>query len=233
MKTVLIADDEGSLRTLIETALEAPGLPVLHAADGNQGVELAQREHPDLILLDWKDRQLGFVLGIRAYLVKPFSPLQLLECVQRVLASQQRDHVHEPLQRVDTGFETPQTTSDLCLQLELYARDLKRVLAEEEERTGQLEMANRQLQAYAQDLKSALLAEASSRGSWSAPTTTPFCGCSTFRPPVAGRLSRDSPCLRGHLCPARRGSRHVPRKCNQACLPELKALQHGWGSGTP
>jgi len=44
-------------------------------------------------------------------------------------------------------------------QLELYARDLKRVLADEEERTRQLEMANRQLQAYAQDLKSALFAE--------------------------------------------------------------------------
>lgn len=48
---------------------------------------------------------------------------------------------------------------DLHLQLGLYARDLKRVLAEEEERSRQLEMANRQLQVYAQDLKSALLAE--------------------------------------------------------------------------
>ena len=48
---------------------------------------------------------------------------------------------------------------DLRLQLEMYARDLKRVLAEEEERSRQLEMANRQLQVYAQDLKSALMAE--------------------------------------------------------------------------
>ena len=48
---------------------------------------------------------------------------------------------------------------DMRSQLELYARDLKRVLAEEEERSRQLEMANRQLQVYAQDLKSALTAE--------------------------------------------------------------------------
>ncbi len=61
--------------------------------------------------------------------------------------------------RDETRVETPQQTPDLRLQLELYARDLKRVLAEEAERTRQLEMANRQLQAYAQDLKSALLAE--------------------------------------------------------------------------
>jgi putative two-component system response regulator len=53
----------------------------------------------------------------------------------------------------------PQRIPDLRPQLELYARDLKRVLAEEEERTRQLQMANRQLQAYAQDLKSALFAE--------------------------------------------------------------------------
>ena len=58
-----------------------------------------------------------------------------------------------------TEVEVPQRIPDLRPQLELYARDLKQVLAEEEERTRQLEMANRQLQAYAQDLKSALHAE--------------------------------------------------------------------------
>jgi hypothetical protein len=60
---------------------------------------------------------------------------------------------------IETCVRAPQRIPDLRPQLELYARDLKRVLAEEEERTRQLEMANRQLHAYAQDLKSALLAE--------------------------------------------------------------------------
>jgi hypothetical protein len=60
---------------------------------------------------------------------------------------------------VEMRVRVPQRIPDLRPQLELYARDLKRVLAEEEERTRQLQMANRQLQAYAQDLKSALLAE--------------------------------------------------------------------------
>ena len=60
---------------------------------------------------------------------------------------------------VEARGAPPQRFPDMRPQLELYARDLKRVLAEEEERTQQLEMANRQLQAYAQDLKSALHAE--------------------------------------------------------------------------
>jgi CheY-like chemotaxis protein len=134
MKTILIADDEESLRMLIETTLEAPGLRILQAADGNQAVELARQEHPDLILLDWRmpgktgievaevlrgepatadiailmltamgqeqDRQRGLALGIRAYLVKPFSPLQLLECVQGVLANREEgNQLHEQMQR--------------------------------------------------------------------------------------------------------------------------------------
>jgi len=139
MKTILIADDEESLRTLIVTTLEAPGLRILQAADGNEAVELARQEHPDLVLLDWRmpgktgievaevlrgnaatadiailmltamgqeqDRQRGLALGIRAYLVKPFSPLQLLECVRRTLANQDaktdqaRSRVHEKMQR--------------------------------------------------------------------------------------------------------------------------------------
>jgi len=48
---------------------------------------------------------------------------------------------------------------DLGRQLEMYARDLNQVLAEAEDRSRQLEMANLQLQAYAQDLKSALMTE--------------------------------------------------------------------------
>jgi len=123
MQTILIADDEESLRTLIDTTLEAPGLRILQAANGEQAAEIARREHPDLILLDWmmpgktgievaealrqdpvtaeiaivmltgrnqeRDRLRGLALGIRAYLVKPFSPLQLLECVRDVLGSRE------------------------------------------------------------------------------------------------------------------------------------------------
>jgi len=119
MKTVLIADDEESHRTLVEITLGTPGLRVLHAADGDWAVELARRERPDLILLDWmmpgktgievaevlrsepatadiamlmltamdneQARQQVRALGIWEYLVKPFSPLRLLECVRRAL----------------------------------------------------------------------------------------------------------------------------------------------------
>ena len=119
MNTILVADDEESLRLLIRTTLESPEVNILEASDGLAALEMARREEPDLIVLDWmmpgksglevarelradartariailmltamgqeKDRKEGLAVGIQGYLVKPFSPLELLEKVQAVL----------------------------------------------------------------------------------------------------------------------------------------------------
>lgn len=119
MKTILLADDEVNLRTLVHTTLDDPAYRILETTDGVAALELARKEHPDLIVLDWmmpgmsgievanalrqdpataqipiimltakgqeKDREQGQLLGLLAYLVKPFSPLELLEKVQEVL----------------------------------------------------------------------------------------------------------------------------------------------------
>jgi DNA-binding response OmpR family regulator len=49
---VLIIDDEGPIRLLCRVNLEAAGMVVHEAADGPSGLEVAQRETPDVILLD-------------------------------------------------------------------------------------------------------------------------------------------------------------------------------------
>jgi DNA-binding response OmpR family regulator len=49
---VLIIDDEAPIRLLCRVNLEAEGLEVVEAADGEQGLEVAQAEEPDAILLD-------------------------------------------------------------------------------------------------------------------------------------------------------------------------------------
>ena len=49
---VLICDDEPSVRLLYRTAFEAAGAEVIEAEDGEECVELAVRERPDLIVLD-------------------------------------------------------------------------------------------------------------------------------------------------------------------------------------
>ena len=53
MKTILLADDEENLRLLLRTTLEEPDYIILEASDGNLAYEMAQKHHPDLIVLDW------------------------------------------------------------------------------------------------------------------------------------------------------------------------------------
>lgn len=51
-ETVLIVDDEPHIRRILQFLLEQQGFRVLSAANGQQGVEAARQEMPDLILLD-------------------------------------------------------------------------------------------------------------------------------------------------------------------------------------
>lgn len=52
--TVLIADDDPTIVRLLTLTLEPDGFRVVTANDGPSALELATREHPSLILLDWQ-----------------------------------------------------------------------------------------------------------------------------------------------------------------------------------
>jgi CheY-like chemotaxis protein len=50
--TVLIADDEPSVRMLVQATIEADGYKVLEASDGDEAWALIQEHRPTLVLLD-------------------------------------------------------------------------------------------------------------------------------------------------------------------------------------
>jgi CheY-like chemotaxis protein/phosphoribosyl 1,2-cyclic phosphodiesterase len=52
-KTVLIVDDAPDIVSLLIGALQAEGVRLLAAADGDAALRIARAERPDLILLDW------------------------------------------------------------------------------------------------------------------------------------------------------------------------------------
>jgi len=52
MATILVMDDEPSIRTLLRTALEAEGHQVIEASDGRSGIALYRRESPDVVITD-------------------------------------------------------------------------------------------------------------------------------------------------------------------------------------
>jgi DNA-binding response OmpR family regulator len=121
MKTVLVVDDEASLRNLVRTTLESDSYRILEASDGNEALEIAIVEKPDLIVVDWMmpgrtgievvvelrktvdgkdipiimltargqkvDIERGAEAGVTVYLVKPFSPLELIDTVEQLLGS--------------------------------------------------------------------------------------------------------------------------------------------------
>lgn len=119
-KTIMLVDDQMDLRTLVHMTLEDPALRIIEARNGEEALEMARREAPDLMLLDWmmpggrdglevmerlredprtadipvimltsrdldSDIAQSVSAGVCAHLTKPFSPLQLLQTVERVL----------------------------------------------------------------------------------------------------------------------------------------------------
>jgi DNA-binding response OmpR family regulator len=51
-RTVLVVDDDPEIIETVQFALENAGYEVVIARDGNQGLALAERENPDLMILD-------------------------------------------------------------------------------------------------------------------------------------------------------------------------------------
>lgn len=48
----LVVEDEAPLRTLYEIVLKSVGFEVLHAADGQQAINILTENTPDMVLLD-------------------------------------------------------------------------------------------------------------------------------------------------------------------------------------
>ena len=51
-RTIIVTDDERSLRELIRASLERDGYRVVQAQNGLECIPLVRSEHPDLVILD-------------------------------------------------------------------------------------------------------------------------------------------------------------------------------------
>ena len=67
MAKILIVDDDADLVEAMKVVLEGNGFEVLSAYEGDEGFELAERERPDLIILDvmMKTKDEGFQVSYK------------------------------------------------------------------------------------------------------------------------------------------------------------------------
>ena len=54
MKKIVLADDDPTIRLLVNATLHSDEYDLFEASDGEETLALARREHPDLVLLDVK-----------------------------------------------------------------------------------------------------------------------------------------------------------------------------------
>jgi two-component system, chemotaxis family, chemotaxis protein CheY len=80
VSTVLVVDDDATIRQFLEMALTDQGYPVVTAEDGRAALEAVDRARPDLILLDMRMPVLdgwGFAEAYRRTL-PPHAPIIVL-----------------------------------------------------------------------------------------------------------------------------------------------------------
>lgn len=75
---VLIVDDDNEIVESVRYALEGKGYGVLIARDGNQGLAMAEREDPDLVILDMMmPKRSGFLVLEKLRRTRPV-PLRVI-----------------------------------------------------------------------------------------------------------------------------------------------------------
>ena len=153
MKKILIADDNEDITDILSNYIEREGYEPIVAVDGEQALELFEKEQPALVLLDimmpkidgyevcrnirkknnvpiilvtarGEDFERVMGLDIRAddYIVKPFSPNEVMARVRAVLR-----RVPENASNMQSNSEKMLVVSNLIINMDEYAASINDV----------------------------------------------------------------------------------------------------------
>ena len=103
-KKIMLVDDAAFMRMTIKNVLTKMGYTnLLEAADGAQAVEMYEKEHPDLVIMDITMPNMDGIQALQAimgqeamvmqaikegamdFIVKPFKPDRILQTVTKIL----------------------------------------------------------------------------------------------------------------------------------------------------
>lgn len=111
---VLVVEDNKPSRDLIVYLLRSAGYAVLECSDGGDAIEIAAREHPDLILMDLQlDRVGGFEAASRLAADPELASIPLVAVTayamagdrDRVLAQGFDDYITKPIEPTTFGAQ--------------------------------------------------------------------------------------------------------------------------------
>jgi DNA-binding response OmpR family regulator len=106
-RRVLVVEDSPTVTSVVKYFLELDGFEVLIAGDGLVGLEMALREHPDLIVSDVNMPAMGGVAMVKALRVDPrMSDVCILmltseasvDCETEVFAAGADDYILKPVE---------------------------------------------------------------------------------------------------------------------------------------
>jgi two-component system phosphate regulon response regulator PhoB len=136
--SVLVAEDEGALVTLLRYNLEREGYRVLEAMDGEEALLVAAEEKPDLVLLDWMLPQLSGIEVCRR--LRSRQETRNVPIIMLTARGEETDRIRGLDTGADDYLTKPFSMMELLARLRAVMRRIRPSLAEDVVAVGDIEM---------------------------------------------------------------------------------------------
>jgi len=136
--TVLIAEDESALVTLLRYNLEREGYRVVESRDGEEALLVAAEEKPDLVLLDWMLPQLSGIEVCRR--LRSRQETRNVPIIMLTARGEEQDRIRGLDTGADDYLTKPFSMTELLARLRAVMRRIRPSLAEDVVAVGDIEM---------------------------------------------------------------------------------------------
>jgi two-component system phosphate regulon response regulator PhoB len=136
--SVLVAEDESALITLLRYNLEREGYRVLEAKDGEEALLVANEENPDVVLLDWMLPQLSGIEVCRR--LRGRQETRNVPIIMLTARGEETDRIRGLDTGADDYITKPFSMTELLARLRAVVRRVRPALAGDAVRIGDIEM---------------------------------------------------------------------------------------------
>lgn len=136
--TVLVAEDENALVTLLRYNLEREGYRVLDTQDGEEALLIAAEEKPDVIILDWMMPQLSGIEVCRR--LRQRQETRNVPILMLTARGEETDRIRGLDTGADDYITKPFSMTELLARLRAVMRRIRPGLAEDIIKIGDIEM---------------------------------------------------------------------------------------------